>query len=135
MMPILVRGSDGECRERPTFNPQPGPEPGPLPNNGTIAITGSVGVGGQNRRPDVLAIQAALNDIEPADGGPTPKLKVDGIAGPLTAKAIAGFQRRAIPFVHSRIDPDGPTLEAINRRRGLRSVDIHAMACKAVRGG
>src|SRR5215471_1429556 len=116
-MPIMVRGLDGQCRERPTFKPQP--EPGPLPNNGTIVITGSVGVGGRNRRPDVLAIQAALNDIEPADGGPVPKLKVDGIAGPLTAKAIAGFQRRAIPFVDSRIDPDGPTLKAINQRRGL----------------
>lgn len=112
-MSILVRGLDGDCRERRT-----GPGPGPMPpSKGPIAITASVGLGGQNRKPDVLTIQSALNDIEPSDGGPSPKLSVDGIVGPLTNKAIAGFQRRAISFVDSRVDPNGPTIKAINQRR------------------
>ena len=87
------------------------------PDKGPVVIAASVGVGGKNLRQDVLIIQAALNDIEPSDGGPSPKLAVDGISGPQTAKAIAGFQWRAIAFVDLRIDPDGPTLRAINQRR------------------
>lgn len=112
-MPILVRGFNGDCMERRTSS-EPGPVP---PPKGPVVITAPVGVGGKNLRQDVLIIQAALNDIEPSDGGPFPKLKVDGISGPRTANAISGFQRRAIAFVDSRIDPDGPTLKAINQRR------------------
>lgn len=112
-MPIIVRDSFGDCRERPTQD-QPGPPP---PDKGPVTITASVGLRGQNRRPDVLKIQEALNDIEPADGGPVPKLAVDGLSGPLTERAIATFQRKAAPYVDSRIDPNGPTLAAINRRR------------------
>ncbi len=95
----------------------PGGPDAAVENSATVAISGSVGVGGRNLAADVKAIQAALNDIPPADGGADPKLAVDGIAGPKTNRAIARFQQRNIGWSDGRIDPGGPTLKAINARR------------------
>jgi hypothetical protein len=92
---------------------KPAPAPSPRPG---ISLTRSVGIGGINLRPDVLQIQAALNAIDPTDGGPVPKLAVDGICGRLTVGAIGKFQRGVLTRIDSRIDPDGPTLKALNTR-------------------
>src|SRR5262245_38940482 len=91
--------------------------PSPSPSVG-IRISASVGEGGVNRPDDVRLIQSALNDIEVEDGGPDPLLVVDGIAGPLTKRAIARYQLPHIGFADSRVDPDGPTLRALNAERG-----------------
>jgi hypothetical protein len=48
----------------------------------------------QNYKDDVAKIQAALNRFSPAEGGPTPPLKEDGIIGPKTKAAIYQFQRK-----------------------------------------
>ena len=48
----------------------------------------------QNYKDDVAKIQAALNRFSPAEGGPTPPLKADGIIGPKTKAAIYQFQRK-----------------------------------------
>jgi len=111
------------------------PAPGEVPvpgggGNGMVVIAGSVGVGGRNTPADVRAIQAALNDIAPGDGGPDPKLAVDGIAGPKTNKAIAKFQQRSIGWSDGRIDPGGPTLKAINARRALQPLYSTAAPAK-----
>ncbi|MGO9596701.1 MAG: peptidoglycan-binding domain-containing protein [Isosphaeraceae bacterium] len=82
-----------------------------------IRISASVGEGGLNRPDDVRLIQSSLNDIDVEDGGPDPLLDVDGIAGPLTKSAIARFQQPHIGFADSRVDPDGPTLRALNALR------------------
>ena len=79
-----------------------------------VKITGSVGRGGRNLPADVKTIQSALNGFAVADGGAAPKLAVDGIAGPLTIAAIEKFQRRQIGRSDGRVDPDGPTIHAMN---------------------
>jgi hypothetical protein len=104
--PLFSRCTTHQLRRVP--NP-PSPEP-------AISLSGSVGKGGSNLRSDVLKIQAALNTINPADGGPVPKLVVDGICGPLTIGAIGRFQQRVLTRIDSRIDVNGPTLKALNAR-------------------
>jgi peptidoglycan hydrolase-like protein with peptidoglycan-binding domain len=47
-----------------------------------------------NRVADVRTIQIALNRFPPTDGGPSPKLEVDGVVGPRTEYAIEFFQRK-----------------------------------------
>lgn len=108
-MSLLARASSGYCRECRTA-----PSPS---RRSPVTITASVGAGGRNLAPDVLGVQDGLNDIEPPEGGPSPKLAVDGICGPLTIGAIATFQRRVLGWADSRIDPTGPTLAALNERR------------------
>jgi hypothetical protein len=83
-----------------------------------ITITASVGAGGANIPTDVRTIQAALNDVPSSSGGPDPALAVDGIVGPLTLAAIRGFQQTHVSIVDSRIDPNGPTLAALNAEPG-----------------
>lgn len=84
-------------------------------NSGGLSIAGSVGRGGRNVAADVKTIQSALNDEDVADGGPMPKLAVDGIAGPLTVAAIEKFQRRAIGWADGRVDVDGPTIHRLQQ--------------------
>jgi hypothetical protein len=79
-----------------------------------VTIGRSVGAGGANIAADVRTIQDALNDIPSESGGPDAALTVDGIVGPLTLRAIKNFQQTHVSIVDSRIDPDGPTLAAIN---------------------
>jgi hypothetical protein len=85
----------------------------PSHSGGGLEISGSVGRGGRNSPADVKAIQAALNEQDPADGGPTLKLAVDGIVGPLTMAAIQKFQTRQLGWADGRVDPDGPTLHRL----------------------
>jgi hypothetical protein len=80
-----------------------------------VAIGRSVGQGGANVREDVLTIQKALNAVDPSQGGPTLRLATDGVVGPLTRAAIGKFQKQNITFVDFRIDPNGPTIQALNR--------------------
>jgi hypothetical protein len=78
------------------------------------SITASVGQGGANRRPDVLTIQEMLNRIAPAQGGPDPKLDVDGWIGPLTVAAIRKFQTRQFGWADGRVDVDQVTIKKLN---------------------
>jgi hypothetical protein len=82
-------------------------------------IKGSVGRGGRNNPDDVKAIQDALNAQNAADGGPNPKLAVDGLAGPRTIAAIEKYQYRHLGWADGRADPDGPTIHALNGAGGL----------------
>jgi hypothetical protein len=91
-------------------------------NADEIAIEGSVGAGGKNASTDVRTIQAALNDVSPENGGPSPALAVDGFIGPLTIAAIKKFQQKHVPVVDSRIDPHGPTLAALNDQSGTAPI-------------
>ena len=84
-------------------------------NPEVTVIARSVGAGGANVPADVRTIQAALNDVPSGRGGPSPALSVDGIIGPMTLAAIKRFQQaHALRVVDSRIDPNGPTLAALN---------------------
>ncbi|WP_419807701.1 peptidoglycan-binding domain-containing protein [Sphingomonas sp.] len=104
-VPCFARSADGEC-----FHPAAEPDDG----GGEARIAASVGTGGRNAPTDVRAIQTALNDVDPARGGPTPPLKVDGLCGPLTRAAIGRYQRGRVTPADGRVDPGGPTLRALN---------------------
>ena len=71
----------------------------------TENISSSVGVSGANRATDVVRIQAYLNIVLPAQGGPATKLKQDGQFGPKTKTAIEDFQRRHFGRFDGRVDP------------------------------
>lgn len=86
------------------------------------AISASVGFGGVNRSMDVRTIQELLNGVPPGNGGPVPRLDVDGACGPLTIGAIRTFQTtRFGPPVDARVDPGQRTLEALNGSSPNRS--------------
>lgn len=73
-------------------------------------IAAPVGVGGANRSADVKRVQELLNRFSPADGGPHPKLEVDGWIGPKTIAAIRKFQMTRFGWHDDRVDPGGPTI-------------------------
>ena len=103
---ILVKYESGGCSQCASPRREGGDD--------GVTITGSVGRGGRNMASDVRTIQSALNEVSPMDGGPAPELKVDGIVGPLTIAAIEKYQRRQIGRADGRVDPDGPTIHALN---------------------
>lgn len=90
-----------------------------------IDISASVGRGGVNRTNDVRTIQAALNRLPPASGGPISPLAVDGICGPKTIDAIQKFQLHHFGWkgVDGRVDPDGPTLAKLNQLTNETPID------------
>jgi hypothetical protein len=83
-------------------------------NSGGLSIKASVGRGGSNLADDVRAIQSALNAQDVADGGPSVQLAVDGLVGALTIAAIEQYQKRQLGWADGRVDPDGPTIHALN---------------------
>lgn len=78
-------------------------------------IAASVGDGAVNRMEDVRVIQDALNQVPQGQGGPEPKLKVDGLCFGKTQAAIRRFQREACGFKwpDGRIDPEGKTIDRL----------------------
>src|SRR5205085_5036202 len=78
------------------------------------AISGSVGKGGVNQRPDVITVQTLLND-NLRKLVPLPLLKVDGFIGPRTLGAIEAFQKTVVGMAQPdiRVDPRGPTFKAL----------------------
>lgn len=57
-------------------------------------IRGSVGRGGRNRFDDVRTVQYLLNCVPRSAGGPWRELRVDGVAGELTLRAVGRFLQR-----------------------------------------
>jgi hypothetical protein len=81
-----------------------------------INMEGSVGQSGRNVAGDVQLVQAMLNNVPEAAGGPNPKLQVDGRVGPMTIGAIMRFQRASgRKVVDGRIDLLGPTIIALGQ--------------------
>lgn len=79
-------------------------------------ISASVGRLGSNRYDDVVTVQELLNQVPPEDGGPQPKLEVDGLCGPKTTRAIQLFQRHHFGWsgTDGRVDPEHQTLARLN---------------------
>ena len=98
---MLAMGLDGTCR---TVLIGGGTHPSP-------EIQKSVGEKAHNLFEDVRTIQDALNQVPPDKGGPSPELKVDGLAYGKTVAAIRKFQKEACGFKwpDGRIDPNGRT--------------------------
>lgn len=89
----------------------------PMP--GLVALWKKVGNGGANRADDTLAVQVALNAVPVPLGGPEAALKPDGKVGPRTIAAIRRFQQYWTRVVDGRVDPGGPTIEALNNLAGV----------------
>jgi hypothetical protein len=102
---VLARQTNGECVELD------------LPGGG-LTISASVGLGGRNIPDDVKTIQAALNRVSADQGGPDPKLDVDGIVGPLTRAAIAAFQKQQFGWSDGRVDTDNVTIQKLRAING-----------------
>ena len=70
---------------------------------------------------DVRTVQRLLNRFPTIEGGPIPKLVVDGIIGPLTDKAIGHFQAKwKIVSKYSKqpdhiVDPGGKTIDRLKK--------------------
>jgi len=79
--------------------------------NSLDLVDASVGQGGQNHAKDVRIVQRLLNDWLARENQPL--LKVDGIVGPKTTGAILAFQKKSLPIADGRIDPSGPTIQAL----------------------
>ncbi|MFL4967232.1 MAG: peptidoglycan-binding protein [Xanthobacteraceae bacterium] len=79
-------------------------------------ISASVGLGGRNLAGDTFTIQQLLNRARQNDG--LPPIAVDGLVGPETIGAIRAFQQSRVGFSDGRVDPNGPTLAALNRVDG-----------------
>ncbi|HUQ93202.1 MAG TPA: peptidoglycan-binding domain-containing protein [Bryobacteraceae bacterium] len=72
--------------------------------------------GGRNQPGDTKTVQELLNNVPLSEGGPSPRLEVDGKCGPLTKAAIQKFQLKHFGWkgADGRVDPDGPTLAKLN---------------------
>lgn len=79
-------------------------------------ISASVGKGGVNRKDDSITVQALLNRVPVDQGGPSPRLAVDGLPWQKTITAIKKFQSVQLGFKwpDGRVDPNGKTLEKLN---------------------
>ena len=113
MIPLVME-LDGLCR---AGNPAAF---GTLPNTDQlISIDQPVGQGfkAQNLAGDVRTIQAALNQIKPARGGPSVPLVVDGICGFHTNTAIQNFQFNQFGTrgTDGLIEPGKQTITRINQ--------------------
>src|SRR5262249_4501497 len=89
-----------------------------------VAIAAAVGVGGTNAPADVATIQEALNRVPPDQGGPSPPLAGDGIAGKRPIEAISRFQKANVGFADGRVDPDKATIAALRTFSGGDGPDI-----------
>jgi hypothetical protein len=87
-------------------------------------ISATVGLNAPNRHDDVVTIQEMLNNISPAQGGPTPLLVVDGLCGKKTKAAIHKFQLQHFgwPGADSRIEPGKQTLAKLNELQPVAPV-------------
>lgn len=74
------------------------------------AIVASVGLGGENRRQDVMVVQSLLQSVGVSPG------PIDGRCGRRTIGAIEQFQREVIRRPDGRIDVRGPTMRQLVAR-------------------
>ncbi|MCK6682176.1 MAG: peptidoglycan-binding protein [Thermoanaerobaculia bacterium] len=108
----LIMHIDGLCRESNLSGALPATDE-------LIRIDQPVGQGfkARNLDKDVRTIQESLNQISHKQGGPKDKLKVDGICGPKTNKAIQDFQLKqfGLKGMDGLIEPGKQTIQRINQ--------------------
>jgi len=76
-----------------------------------MPISNSVGQGGVNVKKDVRYVQVLLNYWRQDNG--RPEIATDGLVGPITIAAIVDFQQTVTGIVDGRVDPQGPSLKAL----------------------
>jgi zinc D-Ala-D-Ala carboxypeptidase len=102
----------------------------------TITLVGSVGDGGDNHRDDVATVQALLDGVANADGGPDPRLVVDGLNGSKTIGAISDFQSQHGLTSTGKIEPADATFsQLINDSRYVADAIIGSSVGDNAPGG
>lgn len=102
------------------------PTPSKLTISAPVGATTALRV--RNLAGDTRKVQEALNRFLPRDGGPEPKLKIDGICGPLTKATILSLQNKynltpkASDTPDGIVDLEGPTIDRLRAGPG-RVVD------------
>jgi peptidoglycan hydrolase-like protein with peptidoglycan-binding domain len=76
-----------------------------------MPISKSVGKGGYNIKEEVRYVQKLLNAWRQENG--RPEIQADGLVGPKTIGAIEDFQRAKTGIVDGRVDPNGPSIKAL----------------------
>ena len=99
-----------------------------------LALHRSVGKGGVNDPADVAVVQLLLNGwLGPRS---VALLKIDGLCGPLTQKAIDGFQSDQRCGRDGRVDPHGASLRALGDLAIQQLVDgVQNIAFRPATGG
>ena len=79
-------------------------------------ISRTVGRSAANWYNDVVTVQQLLNQVPAGEGGPQPKLKVDGLCGSKTNTAIQKFQLHHFGWsgADGRVDPGHQTIAKLN---------------------
>lgn len=80
-----------------------------------MCISGSVGTGGHNAKPDVRCVQLLLNMNLEACGVDHP-LAVDGLSGPGTARVLSAFQSAVGVEQTGLVEPGDATMAAFRER-------------------
>jgi peptidoglycan hydrolase-like protein with peptidoglycan-binding domain len=83
-----------------------------------MPISKSVGKGGYNIKKEVRYVQNLLNAWRQEHG--RPEIQADGLVGPQTIGAIVDFQRAVTGIVDGRVDPNGPSIKALEA--GIQSL-------------
>ncbi len=94
--------------------PQDWPEPPPYTLGRALAPVASVGAGGENRPQDVAEVTAGLRSVNGLGLGGW--LRPSGVPTPEFNAAILGFQRAQRLEPDGLMQPDGPTLRALNQQ-------------------
>jgi hypothetical protein len=109
---IYFMYAEGVCK------PHPPPSSDPFRPIELREPVGLIGGSEGNVLSDVIVVQDALNRVTPQQGGPSPKLVVDGECGPLTIAAIKKFQIKQFGWSDARIDPNKKTIKRLAQIRG-----------------
>ncbi len=95
-------------------------------------LSGSVGRGGLNRKPDVRLVQGLLNNYKiPGIANP---IKIDGKAGHKTYARIEVFQKKVLLKTKpdGRVDPNGQSFKKLTNRPGSKLASSCTVSTKAI---
>lgn len=89
------------------------------------SLNGSVGLGGRNRKADVVTVQRALLDAAVAPG------PIDGVCGRQTIQAIERFQATVMRRPDGRVDVNGPSWRRLSQQAATTPKPAAAAAPRA----
>lgn len=95
-----------------------------------MPITKSVGLNGANLKRDVLHVQSLLNYWRQQNG--QRPIGCDGIVGPITIAAIKHFQSVKTGIVDGRVDPQGPSMKALEAEFDSYATTLKALTTLAL---
>ncbi len=120
-MKFVGRLLNGSCTHVPPAGAAPSPNPAPV-SKSTAAFTlkASVGRGGVNKPEDVIAVQSALIQAGPANGGQSPDFPLDGQPNTRLYDAIQKFQIQHFGWskADGLVEPNRQTHQKLNEFTG-----------------